>query len=472
MVLSASWIALTGRYPMAFDEDFHLGLIRLYASHGLPFWSGQPAHADVYGAVARDPSYLFHYLMSFPYRLISLFSQNEAVQVLVLRAINIALFVSSLPLFRRVLLRAGASSALANGCLAVFVLTPISPQLAAQINYDNLLLPLTALILLVALKVNKLEATGKLRAILQILVLGLAGSLIKFAFLPIFLAVLLWLVIRLKAWRLRPGAVLDLRPALKTSKNLVLVFCLLLLSVLAIERYGINVIRYHDPIPNCGQVLSLEHCKNYGPYIRDNNFAAAKPDVNSNPLAYTRHWFYAMWFRSFFAVDGPKTEYQTRGPFVIPAISAVVLIVFGCLALIVRFRCIWRTFPDSIGLFGLVTAVYVSALWLQEFKEFLHTGVPVAINGRYLLLVLAPISFILATAVGNLLRRYAVAKTGLLLVTLLCLISAGGGLTYILRSNNAWYWPNPYTRSANHAVQRILGPVTPGFDKPTAFLHY
>ncbi len=65
-LLSAVWIALSARYPMAFDEDFHLGLIRLYASHGWPFWSGQPANADVFGAVARDPSFLYHYLMSFP----------------------------------------------------------------------------------------------------------------------------------------------------------------------------------------------------------------------------------------------------------------------------------------------------------------------------------------------------------------------------------------------------------------------
>ncbi len=42
VVLQAAWIALSGRYPMAFDEDFHLGIIRLYAHHASPFWSSQP----------------------------------------------------------------------------------------------------------------------------------------------------------------------------------------------------------------------------------------------------------------------------------------------------------------------------------------------------------------------------------------------------------------------------------------------
>ncbi len=32
-VVQALWIALSSHYPMAFDEDFHLGIIRLYAHH-------------------------------------------------------------------------------------------------------------------------------------------------------------------------------------------------------------------------------------------------------------------------------------------------------------------------------------------------------------------------------------------------------------------------------------------------------
>ena len=29
LVLQAVWIALSGRYPMAFDEDFHFGLVQI-----------------------------------------------------------------------------------------------------------------------------------------------------------------------------------------------------------------------------------------------------------------------------------------------------------------------------------------------------------------------------------------------------------------------------------------------------------
>jgi hypothetical protein len=96
LVLQAAWLACTGRYPMAFDEDFHLGIIRLYAHHISPFWNAQPPGADKFGAVFRDPSYLYQYLMSFPYRLISVFTADQTIQVLWLRAINIGLFKPAL----------------------------------------------------------------------------------------------------------------------------------------------------------------------------------------------------------------------------------------------------------------------------------------------------------------------------------------------------------------------------------------
>ena len=152
LVLQALWIACSGRYPMAFDEDFHLGIIRLYAHHLSPFWSGQPAGADAYGAIARDPSYLYQWLISFPYRLITVFTNDQTIQVLILRFVNIGLFAWGLSVYRRLLLKTGASAAIVHSCLLVLVLIPVVPLLAAQINYDNLWIPLVGLTLLLTVK--------------------------------------------------------------------------------------------------------------------------------------------------------------------------------------------------------------------------------------------------------------------------------------------------------------------------------
>ncbi len=110
------------------------------------------------------------------------------------------------------------------------------------------------------------------------------------------------------------------------------------------ERYGVNLLRYHTPVPDCGQVLSVADCSHYGPWIRDHNFAAAKPVHPEGPLAFTQELLYGMWLRIFFAVDGPLTDFQTRGPLTMPARSAIAIVVIGAAALAVCGRQVWRRY--------------------------------------------------------------------------------------------------------------------------------
>src|SRR5689334_19618168 len=73
-IFEALWVALSAVYPMAFDEDFHLGVIKIYAHQWLPFLSDNAVNTGQFGALSRDPSYLYHWLMSFPFRLVALFT--------------------------------------------------------------------------------------------------------------------------------------------------------------------------------------------------------------------------------------------------------------------------------------------------------------------------------------------------------------------------------------------------------------
>ncbi|HTB49013.1 MAG TPA: hypothetical protein VK712_02935, partial [Verrucomicrobiae bacterium] len=352
-VLQAAWIALSGRYPMAFDEDFHLGIIRLYAHHLSPFWSGQPAGADVYGAVARDPSYLYQYLMSFPYRPVSAITHDQTIQVLVMRGLNIALFAAGLPLFRRLLLRTGASRTVAHACLLIFVLVPIVPLLAAQVNYDNLVLPLTALTMLLTLRFcDELRLYKRINArlLVELISLCLLGSLVKYAFLPIMLAVFVYVAIWLKrtydSWH-KFWLSLGFGLTLMTRRTQWLLFVLLVLSVgLFTQRYGVNLVRYHNPVPDCGKVLSVKQCSAYGPWARDYNLAANKQATNysGSPLVFTADWFYGMWLRTFFAVDGPGTDFQTRGPLVVPGLSAIFFAGTALAAFTFTARRLWRRY--------------------------------------------------------------------------------------------------------------------------------
>ncbi len=478
LVLQAAWIALSGRYPMAFDEDFHLGIIRLYAHHLSPFWSSQPPGADVYGAVARDPSYLYQYLMSFPYRLVSALTHDQTIQVLVLRGLNIALLAGSLPLYRRLLLKTGASRALVHTCLALLVLIPIVPFLAAQINYDNLLLPLTALVLLVAVNfAQELRQYKRINTerLIWLMVLCLLGSLVKYAFLPIALATFAYLAICLrqtyakqhKFW-LSLGFGLTLMT--RRTRGLLLILLVISLGMFA-QRYGVNLVRYHTPVPACSKVLSVKQCSAYGPWIRDYNFAINKVDEEHSPFVFTADWLNGMWLRLFFAVGGPNTDFETRGPLPVPAIGAIVFAGLGVVVSIGWGRRVLRRYDRSVlGLFGLVSAFYIAVLWLDEYQAYVRTGQPVAINGRYLLPVILLLFVFVGLACNEALRKRRNIAIGVATLAIFCLLWGGGVMTFILRSNDAWYWPNHTVQTVNYDLQHALGPLTPGYKTPTEFL--
>ncbi|HVW23526.1 MAG TPA: hypothetical protein VHB51_03555 [Candidatus Saccharimonadales bacterium] len=479
LVVQAVWIALTGRFPMAFDEDFHLGIIKLYAQHISPFWDHQPAGANVYGEITRDPSYLYQWLMSFPYRLINLFTHNLTAQVIILRFLNIALFVSGLLLFRRLLAQARASQALVNLCFLALVLIPIVPLLAAQINYDNLLLPLAAINMLLCLRlVRTVRESGKLPVgrLVGLLSVGMLTSVVKYAFLPIFLAIILFVIWQLrlsyKKWPKLIQAAKHGYRQLSLASRIGLLVILIVAAGLFAERYAINLARYHTPVPGCAQVLDAKACSQYGPWNRDHLYAANSPHSTHNPLIFTGDWFYGMWLRLFFAVDGPTTGFETRGPLWLPGMAGII---FGGLSLLLMMRygrsVLKNQHSPMLSLATLAAAFYVAALWFQEYQAFCRTGHPVAINGRYLLPIILPMLLLAALAWQRLLAGRKQIQAILACIAVLALLWGGGALTYILRSNDAWYWPNSNVLHANHAVQHVLWPVTPGVNDPF-FLFY
>jgi len=479
LAFQAVWIALSGKYPMAFDEDYHLGIIRLYAHHVSPFWSGQPPGADVFGAVARDPSYLYHWLMSFPYRLFSWFTGDQTIIVLLLRMLNIGLLASALGIFRKLLLMTGASRQLVHGCLLLFVLIPVVPLLAAQINYDNLLLPMVGLLLLIAVRCT--DALRPKRPVdvddlLKLLAVVLSLSIIKYAALPICLVVVVFVVVSLRrrygSWGQLGRQLAAGWRGLQGTRRWMLVGLVLLLAVLNVERYGVNLVRYHTLTPDCDQVLTVQQCSHYGPWIRDYNFSINKVDEAHNPIVYTGDWLKGMWLRLFFAVGGPDTTFETRGPLVIPGIGAIVLTALTVAAGLVYGRRIVRDHHTPAFWLLLSSAgFYIAVLWLEEYRAYVRTGQPVAINGRYLLPIMLPLLLLGAWSVGKLMHHRRRWQVGLFALAVLTLAWGGGALTFVLRSNDRWYWPVQPVYDANHAVQRVFGPVTPGYRTPTQFLN-
>jgi len=480
-VFESVWIAVSARYPMAFDEDFHFGILKLYAgNHFSPFFASQPAGGDAFGAVARDPSYLYHYLISFPYRLVSLLTDSQMAQVVILRCVNVALFAGGLIAFRKLFLRAKLSPALAHVVLTIFVLIPIVPLLAGQINYDNLLILTVPLTLLLAISILDGIRAQKIH-VAQILFLGsvlFLESLVKYSFLPIAGAVAGYLTYRLvrsfwARWSTLPEAVVTNYRQL-SSKTIAGLAVLLVVSMgLFVQRYGVNALTYRTALPDCAVVLTEAQCHHYVPWARNHELVSQKVAIDKNPLAYANLWFHAMLLRSVFAINGPFSDYTNYFPLWLPQATIEFLCLVSVVLAIFFAKKLFARHPE-LQLLAATALLYLVVLVYTNYKGYLHTGEPVAVNGRYLLLVLPLVLAIAALAFVCFLRKLNIVwfRPMLATVIIMVLLQGGGFVTFILQSDATWYWSgNRTVEHMNSVARTILRPLV--YEKPAErFLKY
>lgn len=468
-VFQSIWIAFSAIYPQAFDEDFHFGLIKTYSHYWLPFLTKQPPDANAFGAVARDPSYLYHYLMSFPYRFIALFIHSQTGQVITLRVFDIIIFGVGLYLFRKVLLRVGLSKGLTNLCLLIFILIPIVPQLAAQISYDNLFFTLVAFICLQTFDITDRIKKRKLPSvrIIILIITMLLTAIVKYASMPISLAVVLYLV-----WLIYGTYKKDYKKLLsdfktnfnKHSKKLrwLLVIGLVISAGMFLERDGVNLIRFHNIEPNCSKVLSVNQCQPYSAwfvdYQRHEDLVGGKANFQYNFIQYIGQWFYWMWYRLFFAVNGAASNFANKGPLPVPSICAIFLAVIGLIALIRSRKKIFKDNPYLV-LLSMIVVIYSLILFIQGYITYKYTAVLENMNGRYLIPILLPLAAIIGLALSRSLRRSRVTKALVSLIVLVLFMQGGGLLNFILQSDDSWYWDNKAVVKVNNDVRKVFKKV-------------
>lgn len=472
-VFECVWVALSSAYPMAFDEEYHFGLISIYADHLVPFLASQPPDANQFGAVARDPSFLYHWLMSFPYRLFAVMTDSQTTHVIVLRFCNIVIVTMSLLVYARAMGRMGMSAAFRNTALLVFVLIPILPQLAGQINYDSLFMLFVGVLCVLTFSLIDQIRSGKPQArTLGIFVAAcMLGGLTKYAFLPVAAAsvtvIMVYVVRRRKVLgRMALAVAASSRPLGRVSK-VGLVLLLVVSGVLFVQRYGINIMRYHTPVPDCSAVLNVSACKAYGPWARNYRMASEKTTVDANPLAYTIHWVQGMHYRLFFSVNGPHHGYASYPPTPLPSATFIVLTITGLVAMGVYARRVFQRSP-YIMLALIISFAYIGILWLNNYTDYLKTGHPVAVNGRYLLPVLLLLAAAWGKAIGVALGQWPALKPLAATMVLVLFLNGGGVFSFIMRTDDTWYWPNQtVVTTVNDTARRIIGPIT--FEGPKQY---
>ncbi|HEX7963054.1 MAG TPA: hypothetical protein VF466_00540, partial [Candidatus Saccharimonadales bacterium] len=288
-------------------------------------------------------------------------------------------------------------------------------------------------------------------------------SLVKYAFLPIALAVAIFLGASLLHVFWRRGA--ELKKAFNAAharldnRAKVLLMLLLLVSAgLFVQRYGVNMVSYHKPVPDCDDVLTVDDCLDYGPWARNYHYTQAKGDFDDNALGFARTWYDGMYFRLFFMITGPTNDYANSPPLVYPSRTALVLGIAAGLAFVVYWR---RTLRDHALLLFLllIVVLYCSVLWVNSYQDYRATAQPVAINGRYLLVVLFPLIAVLGRSLAIALRRWRALRVWLAAAAMVLFLQGGGVFSFILRSNETWYWPNRAVAHANNAARKVLDPL-------------
>lgn len=476
-VFQALWLALSAKYPMAFDENFHFGFIQVYATQWSPFISEAPEGTGALGALTREPSYLFAYLMSFPYRAIAWLSPHVDVHIIFLRFINIAFFTGGIILFRQLLFKTGASRALTQFSLFIFTFIPAVPFLAAHINYDNLLFLLVPIILLVGLKCGEAFKEGVFPLHTLILLAGLCGitSVIKYPFLPIAAGIAIYLALCL-GWKRSNRRVFGVFKTIPEQWGKVsfiakigVVILIIIGGGLFIERYGGNYVNYGSLVPDCLKVLDFKHCAEYGPWIRNYYLEQNAPDyVAPNLPFFTLNWFYDMLFRLFFAIN---SEYVTRVPLVLPFVTALMVAVTGLIFVGRYAKQLYKKYPTLL-LFGIVIIVYTATLFVRGFGDYLDTGQFLAFNGRYFIPILPLILILIGLAFREHFVRKKIAekwKIGIAAIALVFFLQGGGLFTYILRSDASWHRPDPVVVSINESTRQLLSPLILGEWIPLPF---
>lgn len=470
-VLNSLWFVFTSLYPMAFDEEFHLGIINIYTQSWSPFISHQPAGTEYLSGVTRDPSFLFHYVMSFPLRAVQLFTDSQFVQVIVLRLFNVAFLGSSLFIYRRLLLNARISKFTTHAALALFVLIPIVTFLGAQINYDNVMIPLTGLALTYALKLTTDWRRGawSIKNTLILIAIMLLASVVKYVFLPLAVGIalyLLWTLYRsLKSKRLVFHSFKG--DAKKVSKKTYVIFGAILLILLTffVQRYGVNTATYGTPLPSCDQMLSIDECRSYGPWNRNYNLAQQLPqDFSPNIVQFTAEWFFGLWMRCLFTIAGLANDYENYRPLPIIGTTVIVLAVSGFIALLTQCRRVFKG-QTALQLFTVMSLLYAGILFMENFSQYKETGFFVAINGRYLLPLLPLIFVVYARSFSVLFSRlHAKFLPALIggLVLAAFLLQGGGASGWIVQSSPDWYWSNRFVESVNQTTRTIIKPFIIG----------
>jgi len=429
-VLQAGWLAISITYPTLLDENYHVGIIHEYSKTVSPILASQPADSGELGDITRYGSYFYHYLMSFPYRLLDWVGMDLGSIVVALRFINIGIFVLIIIAFRKLLRSLKFSNVVANLSILFVTLLPSFILLGTTVNYDSLFILLAVVHLIYFMLILRKNYT--LGNFAGLLLSGTLGSVTKYAFLPIIattgLIILASIAVNQRKFRA------EIKKHRKIDwKTTTLVVLVLLATGLFVERYVGNAVQYKSVQPDCSRLHSVDFCKEWGPWGRNYRLDNAYPD---RPLSLsgagkflTSNWGPSM------VTSSTVTGKAPDGALVYGSSTTIYgLMVLGCIGLFFYLVTIFTRSYRRLWPLHVVFLIYILALFMNNYIDYSQMGKVVAVQARYLFWVLPVIVALalvgLRTFLGASFKKTAHVTLIGCIVSLLVLSQYAGLMTY------------------------------------------
>jgi hypothetical protein len=447
-VLQIVYMAISTNTGIPPDEGTHMRTIELYSRDGIdPFIQNQPEEAYQLGAVSRSPSYMYHYIMSFPYRLIP-DSFGALQQTIIMRLFNLIFSVTGLLVFSKVLLLLKTKDLVHNLTLFMVANTLMLVFLSSSVNYDNLVFLCVNVVFYYFIKVLK---TPDLADVLKLVAIMLFASLVKFTFLP--LGALLVGVLVFNYRQNLPGTFKKLKKSKKLVNQktlLILTTACLLLLVLFFERYGLNYIRYGTYKPQCDQVNTYDQCLSSALFRRNLEFRDNLAEDKVPGVSFTLRWLERN-KEGIFGILGHKFADETS--FV--RYSSFAILSIMSVAIIYKLK----TGLKEINYLLAIAVAYTIILLLFNYSLFQKSGrFGLALQGRYVFPVIG--LFYLA---GNYYidkifetKRRLYAFWAVILIMIFLLSSLPG---YIYTTNSTWW--TDYTKDINIFIKLAIRKLVP-----------
>lgn len=460
-ILQALWLVFSFKYAMLYDESYHYGAINFFAQTWNPAPSEQPASFDTSGLLIYSNASLYHYIMAIPFRVISFITTDFTAQIIALRLLNVLLAVSTLFIFRSLLLRLDIKKSIINASLLVYTLLPITSLLSATISYDNVVIPLTGLFLLLGVRVLTAEKKNLLLNGYLFVLVGILASLIKFTFLPVFVAGVAFILFKTLI-PYKEKYLLSFRQLFR-RKGLVyillLVIPMILLGYVGLARYGVGVVRYGSVLPDCKIVIGKERCDKLNYYRETEELRITKDERKQMSVDnYLFDWANKMTTRfdttGIQLPDGPG-KYDDQFARKLPALSLLITIgvitIFFC-SVFMLHRFIgdrrWQLIIAS-GVLLTVTLFIFNVLSYYSANENLNVQV------RYLLGFVPIIIAFGLMSIDEMIRRREIKVISFII--LLLLASQGAGvMKHIASAKDSWYWQNATVENINQSTKRAV----------------